>query len=308
MALRVVKAYGLKSISEANIAVTAGAKQALAEVLQVILNRGDGVVIPIPAWVSYEQQVKLAGGRPVFVPLSANFDLDAESIKSALTAKTKAIILNSPHNPTGKIFSETSIRRVSKLLSGRRIHVVADTIYRSLSYIKNPPCLTRYFWENLILVDGFSKSHALTGWRIGYVAAASNIIDALGRLQGHTSGNVSVLSQAAGLAAAVSPQVTAGFVGVLKRRRELVARQLARIPQIRFALPDGALYFFLDISKITRDSGQFCRELLKIAGVALVPGEAFYAPGFVRLSFAAPDGVLKAGLRRLEKFVKLRSA
>lgn len=307
VAAQVAKLHGLSPVSWKNIAVTAGAKQGLAEVLQVVLNRGEEVIIPTPAWVSYEHQVRLAGGRPVFVPLKPDFDLDAAGINAALTSKTKALILNSPHNPTGKIFSKAAMQALAKLLRSRRIYVIADAVYQSLSYTNHPPPMARYFKKNFVLVGGFSKSHALTGWRVGYVAAAPNIVDALGRLQGHTSGNAAVLSQAAGLKAAVSPKVTADFVSVLKIRRQLVAKLLMCIPRIRFMLPDGAFYFFLDISKLTRDSAKFCRVLLKTTGVALVPGEAFYAPGFVRLSFAAPKNVLKTGLRRLEKFVKLHA-
>ncbi|MCL5435538.1 MAG: aminotransferase class I/II-fold pyridoxal phosphate-dependent enzyme [Patescibacteria group bacterium] len=305
IAARAAKDYGAKDISDKDVAVTAGAKQGLAEVLQVILNHDDEVIIPTPAWPTYAEQVRLFGGRPVLVPLSKNFELDIAAVKAALTSKTKAIILNFPHNPTGKIFSESALRRLAKVLQHRRVYVIADVIYRALVYDGKMPKPAKIFKKNLIIIDGFSKSHALTGWRIGHMVAEPVIISALGRLQSQTSGNASIVSQHAALAALGASAVTAEFLRALSRRRKFVAEALAKITSINFVLPDGAFYFFLDIRKINRDSQEFCRELLQKTGVALVPGETFAAPGFARLSFAAPDAALEEGLQRLAKFVKL---
>jgi len=302
IAAYVRKEYALSGLTADGVAVTAGAKQGLAEIFQVLLNPGDEVIIPVPAWASYEQQVVLAGGKAKFVKLRTNFDLDPKAIAAVITPKTKAVVINSPHNPTGRIFSHSSLAELAGLLGKKDIRVIADEIYRPLSYVSSSP-ITKYFKKNLIIISGFSKSHALTGWRVGYVVADRQIISALEKLQSHTSGNVSLPSQYAALAALADPAATKKIFGSLGRRRLFVAKELAKIPKLVFTIPDGAFYFFIDISKVASDSTEFCRRLLRQELVALVPGEAFRAPGFVRLSFAAPSAQLRAGIERFKKFI-----
>lgn len=290
-------------VTKANIAVTAGAKQALYNIFQIICNPGDEVLIPTPSWVSYEHQVTLAGGKSVFVPLSDTFDLDVPALKRALTRKTKAIIINSPHNPTGAVFTQKSLRALAKMLKRKDIIIVADDIYQSLLYTKAYAPVTTVLRERdrLIIVNGFSKSYALTGWRIGYMVAHPDIIEANNRLQSHSSGNASILSQRGALAS-FQHVVTPAFVKVLARRKKTAEEILRAIPNIKFIAPKGAFYFFVDIRKVERDTVRWCEKLLQEEGVAVVPGEAFRCPGYVRISFACGEKDLVTALRRIRRF------
>lgn len=293
------------NVDAKNVAVTAGAKQALFELFQVILEPGDEVIIPTPSWISYEHQVALAGGRPVFVSLGERFDLDVLAIERKLSRKTKAIILNSPHNPTGAVFSKRSLVNLVRLLEKKHVFFVVDDIYRKLIFSRGAcspaQCVANRDW--LILVNGFSKSHALTGWRIGYVIAHPEIIRGIGAFQSHTSGNASVISQQAAIECLTRPETPRDFVRVLQRRRTLVLRELRKIRGLRFQVPQGAFYFFLDISSVEKDSERFCERLLSREHVALVLGEAFHAQGFVRLSFAAKERTLQNACIRLKRFI-----
>ena len=294
------------TVIPSQVGVTAGAKQALYEALRVIIRSGDEVLIPIPGWVSYEEQVRLAGGKPVFCPLDEHFDLDMSEIKKRISRRTKAIILNSPHNPTGAVFSKEHLRQLAHRLNNKSIFWIVDDIYSTLTFNRYYQSPAHFVPDKnyLILVNGFSKSHALTGWRIGYVVAHPEIIRAIGAFQSHTSGNPSLPAQHAGFAALKSYGFTRRMCGALRRNRDFAARELSRISNISFTLPQGAFYFFIDIRKIERDAVKFCQKFLEEKHVALVPGDAFGASGYVRLSFTAPRAALTKGLHRLGEFCK----
>ena len=300
-----VSEYYSWPLNAENIAVTTGAKQALYILFQVILNSGNEVIIPTPTWVSYEYQVLLTSGRGVFVPLTKKFDLDITAIKKAITPKTKAIVINSPHNPTGAIFSQKTLLALSKLLEGKDIFIIADDIYNTLLYTSNYKPITSFIRDKkyLVIINGFSKSHALTGWRIGYMAADISIIKAVNRIQGHESGNASIMSQLAALGS-FNYRITGTFLKKLKERKIAGEKILADISNILYHSPAGAFYFFIDIRKIDKDSVRFCERLLKEQQVAIVPGEAFHAPGFVRISFACDKKILTEALLRLKTFVQ----
>ncbi len=302
VALLVYKDYKWK-ITPVNVAVTAGAKQALFESMFAILKKGDEVIVPTPDWVTYRQQIILNDGVPVPVPLDKNFDLDADKIKKAITPKTKAIILNSPNNPTGAIYSRASLLKLKKILKDREIYLIVDDIYGKIVYEKNfeSPVLFAPQKKYLILINSFSKSQALMGWRIGYVVAREEIIEAITSFQSHTTGNVSVLSQIAAEKIIESGDKTDGFVKILKKRRDVADKILKTIPQISYQLPKGAFYYFIDVSKIEKDTVKFCERLVE-AGLALVPGEAFGRPGFVRLSFSTSEVKLIKGIEVLKNF------
>ena len=288
-----------------NIAVTTGAKQALYTLFQVILNKGDEVIIPTPTWVSYEYQVMLADGTPVFIPLVKNYDLDITAIKKAITPKTRAVIINSPHNPTGAVFSPKSLRALAKLLSGKEIFIIADDIYNTLLYTEEYAPVTTYLSDRtyLALINGFSKSHALTGWRIGYLVADTRVIEGINRIQGHATGNTSLMSQLAALGS-YNFKITSSFLKTLQKRKTIGEKLLNEIPRISFHSPSGAFYFFVDIKKVDTDSVRFCERLLKEQHVAIVPGEAFHAPGFVRISFACDEKTLAAALKRIHTHIE----
>ena len=293
------------NVTSAHTAVTTGAKQALYTLFQVILNKDDEVLIPTPTWVSYEYQVLLASGKPVFVPLTKEFDLDVSAIKKAITQKTKAIVINSPHNPTGAVFSQKSLKALVTLLEGKEIFIIADDIYNTLLYTNEYKPITEYIKDksHLVLISGFSKSHALTGWRIGYMVADIAIIRGVNQIQGHASGNTSIMSQLAALGS-FNFKITGVFLKTLKKRKLIGEKILKKIKSISFHSPLGAFYFFIDIRKVEKNSARFCERLLKETSVAIVPGEAFHAPGFIRVSFACDEKVLIEALKRIGRFLE----
>jgi aspartate aminotransferase len=297
-----------KKVAGGNVVVTSGAKSGLYGLFQILLDKGDEVILPTPAWVSYAHMIELAGGKVIQAPLKTNNDLDVQNIVKAITPKTKAIVINSPNNPTGSVFSDSALRQLAAKVKNRPIFVVTDEIYSTLSYDRKYKPLTKLGLplENQIIINGFSKSQALTGWRIGYVVAPPEIVSVLNSFLSHAMGNASLPAQLAAEAAlAKGNQPT--MYKILERRRKLVTNELNKIPQINFTEPGGAFYFWLDIRNLSKNSLSWCEELLNQTGVALVPGEAFFDPGFVRLSFAADDKLLKAGLKKLAEFVESNS-
>lgn len=296
--------YGADWIGVKNTIVTAGVKPALYTILLSLLNKGDEVIILTPAWVSYSHMIELCGGKCVYVPLNDQNDIDATSLNKAITPRTKAIIINSPHNPTGAIFSKNALDEVALLTNKHRIYVIADDIYNRITYGPCPKITGSNFDKNyLIITNGFSKSHALMGWRIGYIIAHEELISKLIAITSHILGNASLPSQYAALSALTEPDVPA-FMADLSEKRSLVTNALDAMPQLSYNTPGGAFYFFINIRKITPDSNSWCEQLLAETGVALVPGDAFLAPGFVRLSYAVSREVLEQALKKLNEFVR----
>ncbi|MEK7594947.1 MAG: pyridoxal phosphate-dependent aminotransferase [Patescibacteria group bacterium] len=296
--------YGLDWIKPANVVVTAGAKPALHASLQAIINEGDEVIVPTPSWVSYNNLIELAGGVVVEVPLTDQFDLDPEAIKSKMTEKTKAIIINSPHNPTGAVFSKATLDELAEVLKGTDVTVISDDMYAKLVYEDGFTLVPTCGFENIIIINGFSKSQALTGWRIGYVIADKTIADAITNLLSHITGNAAVPSQHAAIAAMelhdTPPRST---LDALKHQRLIVDNALRNIKGLEHHLPGGAFYVFVDLRDVTDNSAKWCEQLLVETGVALVPGEAFSAPGFARLSFVTDEATLKTALDKIAQFV-----
>ncbi len=294
--------YQADWIQPANVVVTAGVKPALYASLLALVNPGDEVIVPSPAWVSYKHLIELVGGTMIETPLTDTFDLDPSTIADHITPKTKLVIINSPHNPTGAVFSDGALRELAERLKTTDIVVIADDIYTKLVFEDCTP-LSTYGFNHLVIVNGFSKSQALTGWRIGYLIADEAVAAAVAKVLSHIMGNAAVPSQHAGLAA-LSHGDKPVMLDVLRVQRALVESGLRAIPKLKYTLPRGAFYFFIDIRAITKDSLSWCEQLLDETGVALVPGEAFGAPGFVRLSFVTDDAVLKSALRHIKQFVE----
>jgi aspartate aminotransferase len=296
--------YGLDWIEPANVVVTGGAKPALYATLLALINPGDEVILPVPAWAtSYRPLIELAGGTVVEVPLTEAYDLDPALIKASLTPKTKAIILNSPNNPTGAIFSRSALEEVAAQLREYNIYVIADDIYSKLVFENDFTPVPRAGFDNLIIINGFSKSQALTGWRIGYLIADQALAEAATALLSHITGNASVPGQQAGLAAMErEDRPPAETMATLKRQRQSVVDGLTEA-NIKHNVPGGAFYIFLDLRELTDNSAEWCERLLNETGVALVPGEAFSAPGFARLSFVTDEGTLKKALEQIHLFV-----
>jgi aspartate aminotransferase len=297
--------YGLEWIGPANVVVTAGAKPALYASLLALVNPGDEVIVPVPAWTTtYNRLIELAGGVAVEVPLTDDFDLDPAAMTAKLSPRTKAIIVNSPHNPTGAIFSKPALEQLAKALKGSGVTVIADDIYSKLVYEDDFTPVPTCGFERLIIINGFSKSQALTGWRIGYVIAGKALAEAVTSLLSHITGNAAVPSQQAALEAMSRhdkpPKET---IDTLKRQRLLTHRALEAIPGLKHHMPGGAFYVLIDLRGITKDSAAWCERLLVESGVALVPGEAFSAPGFARLTFVADKKVLAPALEQIKQFI-----
>lgn len=296
--------YDLDWIEASNVVVSGGAKPALYATLLALINPGDEVIVPCPAWVSYVHLIELVGGVVVSVPLTSDFDIDAKAVKTKLSSKTKAIIINSPHNPTGAIFSAGSLKELANVLNDSGVCVIADDIYAKLVYDDSFTLVPTIGFDNLVIVSGFSKSQALTGWRIGYVIAEQPVAKAITELLSHITGNAAVPSQEAALAAMDKhDQPPVQTLADLRARRQQVDQALAGVSKLKYHLPGGAFYFFIDIRAITDNSAEWCEQLLMGPGVALVPGEAFLSPGFVRLTFSADQVTLAKALAQIHKFV-----
>lgn len=296
--------YDFEWIEAHNVVVTAGAKPALYASLLALINPGDEVIVPVPAWTTYNHLIELVGGKVVEVPLTSNFDLDVPAIMRKVHHKTKAILINSPHNPTGAIFSRDALLRLATDLKGSKVTVIADDIYAKLVYDESFMLVPTAGFERLVIVNGFSKSQALTGWRVGYVIADKPIAQAITTLLSHTMSNAALPSQYAALAALQhGDKPPLETLETLVKQRQIVTEAISEMPGIVYHQPGGAFYAFLDIREVTRSSAKWCEQLLAATGVVLVPGEAFHAPGFARLTFVTDETTLRTALDKIREFV-----
>ncbi len=292
-----------------NIIVSTGGKQALFNMIMVTVNPDDEVIIPVPYWVSYEEMVKIADGKCIFLKTN-NFKINPQDLEKAITPKTKMLIFNSPSNPTGVVYDEKELKQIAAICLKHNIYILSDEIYEKLIYGKKHVSIASVnekIKKLTIVVNGVSKSYAMTGWRIGYAAAEEEIVKASTRLQDHTTSNPTSISQKAALAAINGPEDhVAKMVYEYKKRRDFMVDRLNRIDGLIANRPDGAFYVFANVSKFYSDgvkgSIDFCKKLLEDAYVAVVPGLAFGDDRYVRLSFATGMEHIKRGLDRMEKF------
>lgn len=311
------KDNGLKYAPD-QVVVTAGGKQSLYNCFQALLDEGDEVIIFAPYWVSYPDMVHLAGGTPVIVPTREEdgYAPDPAAIKKALTPRTRAIILNSPANPTGAVYSRATLEGIADAVRGHDCLIVSDDMYEKLLYTGEPflnlgnvaPDLV----PRLLLSNGLSKSHAMTGWRLGYAAGPKALISGMQLVQDQSTSNASSITQKAALAALNGPSDTiTAMVNEYRERRDLFVAGLNAIPGIRCRLPEGAFYAMADVrgllgktykGKPLTDSLQLSEALLNDFLVAAVPGDPFGAPGYIRMSFVTSREVLQKGLTRLRDF------
>lgn len=296
--------YGLGWIQSENVVVTGGAKPALYAAFLSLINPGDEVIIPAPAWVSYMDLVELVGGKVVEAPLTAAYDLDVGAITSKITDKTKAILITSPHNPTGAIFAKGSIEELSVALKGKNITLISDDIYSRLVYEEDFTLVPTAGFDNVLIINGFSKSQALTGWRIGYLIADKAIAEAATALLSHITGNAALPSQYAAIEAMKrGDQPPQSTLDDLKAKRQIVVDGLSGVPGLKNNIPGGAFYVFLDLRELTNSSAQWCEDLLVETGVVLVPGEAFRAPGFARVTFSGDKVTLQKAMTEIKNFI-----
>ena len=292
-----------------SVLVSAGAKQALFNFLLAAVEPGDEVVFPAPFWVSYPEMVKLAGAKPVIVRPQTGLHVTAEEIIRAVTPHTKAILINSPCNPTGHIFSQAFIKEIVQFAQQHQIFLVMDDIYHQLVFdgAKTPnPCAYATELKNLVLINGVSKLYGLTGLRIGWaVSENKEFISAMTRMQAQSTSCNSDVSQAAAAAALNGPQdCVKQLREVLEHNRNTLLKELAKIPHICVEKPQGTFYSFVDFSYYHADSNALAAYLLKEALVAVVPGKAFGAEGYLRISFCADESAIIEGVARIAHALK----
>jgi aspartate aminotransferase len=303
-----------------NIIVSNGAKHAIYNILLTLVNRGDEVILPAPYWVSYPEIVKFAEGRPVIVQTSeqTDFKLTPSQLEVSLTDKTKVLILCSPSNPTGSIYSRNELAALAEVISGKDIIVLSDEIYEKLVYDGDKAisiaAISPAMKKQTIVVNGLSKAYAMTGWRIGYAAGEKEIIIGAGKLQSHSTTNASSISQFAGIEALNGPQdQILKMRDEFEKRRNFVYENLAEIDGILCRKPQGAFYAFPKISaffnksfkdSIIRNSTDMALFILKEAKVVLMPGEAFGSDNYIRISYATSMDQIKEGMKRIKAVLK----
>jgi|FaiFalDrversion2_1042247.scaffolds.fasta_scaffold00510_3 aspartate aminotransferase len=298
------------------VVVTCGAKHALFSTLMAVLNPGDEVLIPTPCWVSYPEQVRLMGGVPVFIPTDESTDFlpTREQLQAAITPRTKAILLNTPHNPTGTIYPRQTLKEIASLALTHNLWIIADEIYEALLYDgwhhESIGALSREVLARTITVNGVSKSYAMTGWRIGYLGAPLEIARAVACLQDQMTSNPCTIAQYAALYALGSDRHSwlDAMRQIFAARRQVMFEGLAQLPGVRCFRPRGAFYVFANVQgllpcrageRLLTTSAELAEYLLEVARVAVVPGEAFCAPGYLRLSYAVSEEVIRAGIERV---------
>jgi aspartate aminotransferase len=301
------------------IGVTAGAKQALYNAAMVLFNPGDEVVIPQPYWVTFPAQVQLAGASPVFVDTAkTGYLLTSEDLERSITPATNAVIINSPNNPTGVIYEPEGLRQISQIALERQIWIIFDECYSELvragATHRNVVQLAEKTKGQTILINSFSKSHAVTGWRIGYACGPKHVISAMETFQGHTTSNACTISQHA--AAAALQQDDGQFIrnvnAVLEQRLRIAMRIVGSMNEISCAPANGAFYLFLNVAKkfgksyrgqLIPNVGKLCELMLSEVKVAVVPGDAFGDPTGLRVAYAIETSQVEEGLQRMSLFL-----
>lgn len=298
------------------IVVSTGAKQSLSNVLLTLINPGDEVIIPTPYWVSYSEMVKLTEGKSVFIDtdIEADFKITPQQLENAITEKSKVFMFSSPCNPTGSVYSKEELAALVEVFERHpNIFIISDEIYEHINFVDKHESIAQFasVKDRVILVNGFSKAYAMTGWRLGYIAASKEIAEANDKMQGQTTSGTCSISQRAGIVAYKD-----GLDSVLEmkeafaRRRELVYGLLSDIPGVKTNLPQGAFYFFPEISSffgkrdekgnVIKDSGDLAIYLLNEAHVATVDGNSFGNNNYIRISYAASDDNLIEALKRIK--------
>lgn len=298
------------------IIVSNGAKHSIANALMCLVNDGDEVIVLSPYWVSYVELVKLAGGKNVVVEagIDKDFKVSADQIEAAITPRTKVLMICSPSNPTGSVYSKEELKAFADVLAKYPdVFVISDEIYEHINYVGRHESLAQFknIHDRVVVINGVSKGYAMTGWRIGYMAAPLWLAKACNKLQGQfTSGASSIAQKASTAALSGDNSYTEKMKEAFERRRNLMIDKLGKIEGVCVNKPQGAFYVFPDIShyfgksfgdRKIENAGDFCFYILEEAHVACVPGDAFGAPGYARLSYATSDEKLNEALNRIEK-------
>jgi len=293
------------------VIVSNGAKHACYNSILATCQPGDEVIIPAPYWVSYPDMVRLVGAEPVIVPTMErnNWKMRPEDFENAMTPRTKMLIMNSPCNPTGSVYTREELEAIVEVASGEDIYILSDEIYEKLVYDDakhvSIASLSKEAYDLTITVHGFSKSYAMTGWRLGYLAAPEAVAKAVDSIQSHTTANPSSFSQRGALAALKGDQQpVADMREEFDMRRNYMIDRLSKIPNVTAVKPQGAFYVLLNVSQLGLTSQNFADRLLSKANVAVVPGAAFGDDRTIRLSYATSIDIIKKGLDRLQDFCR----
>jgi aspartate aminotransferase len=294
-----------------NILVTNGGKHSLYNLMMAMIEPGDEVIIPAPYWVSYPEMVKLAGGTPVIVPTTAQtgYKITAEQLRQAITSKTRLFVLNSPSNPTGMVYTPDEIRALAAVIVEADIWVVSDEIYEKILYDGaehlSIGAVGPEIFKRTIVSNGFAKAYAMTGWRLGYLAAPVELIDGANTLQSHSTSNVCTFAQYGAVAALNGPTDSLDLMlQAFNQRRLAIMDMVNGIDGLSCVEPKGAFYLLVDISQLGMGSLEFCQKLLAEKYVAAIPGVAFGAEGTIRISYATDLDTIERGMERLSGFAK----
>ncbi len=298
------------------ILVGNGAKQAVCNAVMALVDDGDEVIVPTPYWVSYPQMVLLAGGTPVHIPAryDQNFKITPEQLEAAITPKTRMLILCSPSNPTGSVYNKAELKGLAEvILKHEDLYVLADEIYEHINYVGKHESIAQFpgMKERAIIINGVSKAYAMTGWRIGYMAAPEWIVKGCNKLQGqYTSGPCSVSQKAATVAYTASQECVEDMRKAFERRRDLIVSLVKEIPGLEVNVPDGAFYVFpkcvsylgkTDGERVIKDTNDLAMYLLEVGHVATVGGDAFGDPECFRMSYATSDDNIREAMRRIKE-------
>jgi aspartate aminotransferase len=307
------------------IIVSNGAKQSIANALMCLINPGDEVIVPAPYWVSYPEMIKLAEGKMVVLPTTVqqDFKATAKQVEDAITAKTKVFLFNSPNNPSGSVYSKEELKTIADVIAkNEHVYVISDEIYEYINYVGKHESIAQFeaIKDRVVTINGVSKGFAMTGWRIGYMAAPQIIAKACDKYQGQVTSGASSISQAAALEAAkIEPCASTELnemVDTFKTRRDLLFEKLNKIPGVKSNLPEGAFYIFANVadyygksngSVTIRNDVDLCLYLLEKALVAIVPGGAFGDADCVRISYATSTKNIEEAMERISKSLAILS-
>ena len=304
--------------SPEQVVVSTGAKQSIANAVLCLINPGDEVLVPTPYWVSYLEIIKLAEGIPVLIPstIETDFKVSAEQIEKAITPQTRMLIYSSPSNPTGSLYTKDELEKIARVIVKHPdIIIVSDEIYEHINFAGKHESIGQFDFikDQVVTINGVSKSYAMTGWRLGYIGAPLYIAKACDKMQGQFTSATSSISQRAAIAALESPpEIVEEMRLKFLQRRNLMLSLLQEIPGFKLNIPQGAFYIFPEISQLLnttdgeteiKNADNLCMYLLNKAHVGLVPGEAFGAPGYIRISYATSEDKLKEAAKRIKKAI-----
>jgi aspartate aminotransferase len=289
------------------ISISCGGKHSLFNIMQVILNPEDEVLLPVPYWVSYIEQIKLAGGKPILVPTDSQYKINAELLEERITDRSRLLILNSPSNPAGTICEEDELRKISEIILKKDLWVISDEVYESFIYDGKKhvsiASLNQDIYNKTIISNSFSKTYSMTGWRVGYTAGPIKIIKAINSFQSHVTSNPNSIAQKAALEALLGSQNSVRkMIDSFDKRRKYILKRFNEIPELDCNKPEGAFYVFPKISGVKMKSMDFAKKILEESHVALVPGKAFGIDENLRLSYAISIEDIEEGLNRIYKF------